>query len=136
MSDDEREIRALVSRWMEAAKAGDLEAVLGLMTDDVVFLVPGRAPMRKDDFAAASRPPPGAGAARIDGKSEIQELQVEGDWAWMWTRLFVVMTPPDGSPPVERAGHTLSILRKVDGRWRIARDANLLAPVARRDREE
>jgi hypothetical protein len=28
-----------------------------------------------------------------------------------------------------RAGHTLSILRKRDGRWVLARDANLLAPV-------
>jgi ketosteroid isomerase-like protein len=29
-----------------------------------------------------------------------------------------------------RAGHTLTILRKEAGKWKIARDANLLAPVA------
>jgi ketosteroid isomerase-like protein len=50
-----------------------------------------------------------------------------GDWAFMWTRLSVTATPPDGSAPVRRAGHTLTILRKEGGRWKIARDANMLA---------
>ena len=53
-----------------------------------------------------------------------------GDWAFMWTRLAVVATPPDGAAPSKRAGHTLSVLKKEDGRWVLARDANLLAPVA------
>jgi len=44
----------------------------------------------------------------------------------MWTEVHVVATPPDGSPPVERAGHTLTILRKERGQWLLARDANLL----------
>jgi len=30
-----------------------------------------------------------------------------------------------------RAGHTLSILRKENGRWLLARDANLLSPVSK-----
>jgi hypothetical protein len=29
---------------------------------------------------------------------------------------------------VERSGHTLTVLRKEQGRWLLARDANLLAP--------
>jgi ketosteroid isomerase-like protein len=41
----------------------------------------------------------------------------------------VKMTPHDGAAPVERAGHTLTVLRREQGRWRLARDANLLAPV-------
>jgi ketosteroid isomerase-like protein len=47
----------------------------------------------------------------------------------MWTRLSVTVTPTDGTAPLERAGHTLTVLRKQGGRWRLARDANLLAPV-------
>jgi hypothetical protein len=31
--------------------------------------------------------------------------------------------------PTKRAGHTLSVLQKVDGRWLLARDANMLTPV-------
>jgi hypothetical protein len=30
---------------------------------------------------------------------------------------------------MKRAGHTLSVLRRTGGKWRLARDANLLTPV-------
>jgi uncharacterized protein (TIGR02246 family) len=129
MQSDEDEIRDLVARWHAASKAGDVETVLGLMTDDVVFLLPGRAPMRKDEFASAARAQAGGAKPRIDGASEIQEIQVAGDWAFMWTKLSLKVTPPDGGDPMERAGHTLTVFQKINGRWFLARDANLLAPV-------
>ncbi|MBI3774567.1 MAG: SgcJ/EcaC family oxidoreductase [Gammaproteobacteria bacterium] len=129
MQNDEQEIRQLVSTWMAASKAGDVETVLALMTDDVVFLAPGQPVMRKAEFAAAARAQAGPGAPQIDGKSEIQEIQIIGDWAFMWTRLTVVVTPPNGAAHMTRAGHTLTILKKQNGTWLLARDANLLAPV-------
>ena len=129
MQNDEQEIRQLVSTWMEASKAGDVEKVLSLMADDVVFLVPGRPVMRKADFAAAARAQSGQGAPQFDGSSEIQEIKVLGDWAFMWTKLTVVVTPPGGAQSMTRAGHTLTILMKQNGKWVLARDANLLAPV-------
>lgn len=128
MKSDEDEIRELVTTWMTASKAGDVETVLSLMTDDVVFLVPGRAPMRKEDFASAGRAQAGPSAPKFDGTSEIQEIKVLGDWAFMWTRLKVVGIPADGSPPIEREGHTLTVLKREKGKWLLARDANLLAP--------
>ena len=126
MQDDEQQIRELVATWMAATKAGDVETVLGLMTDDVVFLVPGRPPMGKAEFAAAARAQASGDAPSFDGSSDIQEIQVAGDWAWLWSRLRVVVTPPDGSPPLQREGHTLTVLRRSQGRWLLARDANLL----------
>jgi ketosteroid isomerase-like protein len=64
---------------------------------------------------------------QIDGTSEIVELEVRGDWAWMRNRLRVTVTPPGGKP-MTRSGYTLTILRKnPDGTWVLARDANLLA---------
>ena len=71
MSDDERAIRDLVARWMAASQAGDTVTVLSLMTDDVVFMVPGREPFGKDAFAAASAAMEGT---RIEGRSDIREL--------------------------------------------------------------
>jgi uncharacterized protein (TIGR02246 family) len=130
MDNDEREIRQLVETWMAATRAGDNERILPLIADDAIFLVPGRPVMRKHEFAAQGRAQTGKDAPRIDGTSEIQEIRVLGDWAFMWTKLTVVATPVDGSPPATRAGHTLSILRKDQGKWRLARDANLLAPVS------
>ncbi len=131
MQNDDQEIRQLVSTWMAATKAGDIETVLSLMADDVVFLVPGRPVMHKADFAAAARAQTGQDAPQFDGSSEIQEITILGDWAFMWTKLTVVVTPPGGAQSVTRAGHTLSILKKHNGKWLLARDANLLAPVPR-----
>jgi uncharacterized protein (TIGR02246 family) len=125
MTDDERAIRALVDRWMAASKAGDLDTVLSLMADDVIFMVPGREPFGKEAFAAASRD---MGDMRVEGASEIVELEVLGGWAYLRNRLTVTMTPAGGEPMLRRTGYTLSILRKEpDGRWLLVRDANLLA---------
>ena len=129
MQNDEQEIRDLVSTWMAATKAGDVETVLSLMADDVIFLVPGKPVMRKADFAAAAQAQARGDAPQFDGTSEIQEIKVLGDWAFMWTKLTVVATPPGGAPPTKRAGHTLTILQKQGGKWVLARDANLLAAV-------
>jgi uncharacterized protein (TIGR02246 family) len=126
MSDDERAIRTLIDTWMAASRAGDTATVLSLMTDDVLFMVPGREPFGKQEFAAAAQ---GMQGATIDGKSEIVELKVLGDWAYLRGRLQVAMTPPGGNP-IHRSGYTLTILRKeADGKWRLARDANLLERV-------
>lgn len=127
---DEQAIRDLVATWMDATREGDTATVLGLMTDDAVFLTPGRAPMTKTDFAKAAEGQARGKAPKFDGHSEILEVQIMGDWAFMRSRLSVTMTPPDGSPPTRREGHTLTVLRRDQGRWKLARDANLLAPVS------
>jgi uncharacterized protein (TIGR02246 family) len=131
MQNDEREIRQLVATWMEATRAGDIETVLSLMADDVVFLLPGRPPMiGKSAFAAAAQAQSAHGPPRFDGTSEIQEVMVSGEWAFMWTKLTVVVTPSGGAPSITRAGNTLSVLKKQNGKWVLARDANMLSPVS------
>ena len=125
---DEKEIRNLVQSWMDATKAGDSATVLSLMTDDVMFLVPGQEPFGKSAFEKASEAQ-AESPAEFDGHSEILEVKILGDWAYMLTKLKVVATLPGKEQPIVRAGHTLTILRKDSGMWKIARDANLLAPV-------
>jgi uncharacterized protein (TIGR02246 family) len=127
MTSDEQQIRQLVATWIEATKAGDTDAVLSLMTDDVVFLVTGQPPMMgKAAFATAMQSQAAGPRPQFDGKSEIQEVQVLGDWAYMWTKLTVVVTPPGGQT-MTRSGHTLSILKKQNGKWLLERDANMLS---------
>jgi uncharacterized protein (TIGR02246 family) len=63
---------------------------------------------------------------RLEGTSEIRELKVLGDWAYLRAYLQVAVTSTAGNT-VRRSGYTLTILRKErDGAWRLARDANLL----------
>jgi len=125
VASDEQAIRELVKKWMAASKAGDTATVLSLMADDVMFMVPGREPFGKEEFTSAAK---GMKGMSIEGTSDIQELRVLGDWAWMRNRLQITLTPPKGEPK-SRSGYTLTILRKKDdGNWVIARDANLLMP--------
>jgi len=88
MTDDERAIRNLVATWMSASKAGDVDTVLSLMSDDVVFMVPGREPFGKAEFAAASK---GMSDVKIDGNSDIVELHVLGDWAFIRNHIQIAV---------------------------------------------
>ncbi|HVI04702.1 MAG TPA: SgcJ/EcaC family oxidoreductase [Sphingomicrobium sp.] len=120
---DEDLIRKLVDRWMEASRRGDIGAVLDLMSKDVMFIVPGREPFGRDEFEAMSQ---AMSDSEVEGRAEIRELRLLGDWAWIRNYIEVTVTPRDGEP-VHRSGYTLSILKKgPDGKWRLERDANLV----------
>ena len=125
MTDDERAIRGLVETWMAASKAGDTAKVLSLMADDAVFMTPGREPFGKEAFAAAAE---GQRQFTMDGTSDIRELKVLGDWAYLRNFIDLVITPKNGGRPIKRSGYTLTMLRKENGRWLLARDANLMLP--------
>ncbi|WP_296654033.1 SgcJ/EcaC family oxidoreductase [Paraburkholderia sp.] len=128
MTNDERAIRELVQTWMDASRTGDTAKVLSLMTDDVVFTVPGQEPFGKAEYAALSK---GQQGMRVDGTAEIVELQVLGDWAFLRSRIEISITSPDATQAMRRGGYTLTLLRKdANGRWLLARDANLVAPKA------
>lgn len=127
MNSDEQEIRDLIATWMRATKAGDTNTVLGLMADDAKFLVAGHPPFGKEAFKAAANDP-NAAMVEFDGQSEILEIKLLGDWAYTVTNLTVT-TRQAGARDLVRAGHTLSILKKQNGKWLLYRDANLLVPV-------
>ena len=123
-ADDERAIRELVEAWFTASQRGDTDTVLDLMTDDVVFMVPGQEPFGKAAFAQASA---GMAGVKLQGSYDIRELQVIGDWAYLRNFIDLTITPPDGRA-MHRSGYTLTLLRREDnGKWRLSRDANLLA---------
>jgi uncharacterized protein (TIGR02246 family) len=96
---------------MRATAEGDLETVFGLIAEDAVFLLPDQPPMRgREAFAAAFRS--ALGQVRIEGKPDIQEIYVAGDYAFCWDQLSLTVTPLQGGPAHRRAGPTLSVFRK------------------------
>ncbi|WP_425410983.1 YybH family protein [Hyphococcus sp.] len=126
MTEDEKAIRKLVSDWMEATKAGDKEAVLDLVSEDVLFLTSGQAPFGKKEFAGADD---NSDMPKIEGSSEILELEVMGERAWTRNQINISITPPDGGRVQKMSGQTLTIFGKEkDGKWRLFRDANFVAP--------
>lgn len=130
MTQDEQEIRQLVGTWLMATQAGDVEAVLALMSDDVMFMSAGQPPMiGREAFARGLNKVLAENV--IESTSEIAEIVVSGDLAYCRTKLTVTITSKHGQLPMLRNGDTLSILRKqADGKWRLTRDANMLAAAA------
>ena len=123
--EDTRQIRKLIDAWIAASNARDLPALMDMMTDDVVFMTPGRAPFGKAEFAADSER---MKSVAIDARAQVQEIEVFGPRAYIRNHIQVELTSP-GQAPKRMSGYAMSILRKeADGRWRIARDANLVAP--------
>lgn len=107
MSSDEQAIRNVVARWHSATAAGDVDTVLSLMAEDVVFLVAGRPPMRgRTSFENALR-----GLLtlhRIESTGEIQEVEVDGTLAYCWADLTVRIVPLSGGNVAVRAGSAVS----------------------------
>lgn len=84
MQADERAVHDAHTTWIAAVNAGDLDRLLALMTDDVVFVNPGQAPSGRAQF------PVGFTAAHrqslIVCTSELQDVVVTGDVAYIGHR--------------------------------------------------
>lgn len=123
--NDEQAIRESVDTWLEASKKQDLTTLLGLLDDDVLFIVPGREPFGKKEFAAGNTD---VKDFRMEADIDIKEIKVTGEWAWMRSFLKVAFKLGDGDA-TKLSGHILTIFRKTeDGKWVIYRDANFVGP--------
>jgi len=99
----------------ECFKSWRHRAVLSLMADDVVFLVAGQPPMRgKAAFAAGQSK---LKRLDIEATSNIQEITVLGDWAYVWTELSVVMTPKEWCSAHQARRYTALSSAQKDGAW-------------------
>ena len=123
---NEQALRDLGQLWATASERGDVATLLSLVADDVVFIVPGQKPFGKEAFAESIRL---TRAPQIRVQSELLELTVLDDWAWMRSHLDVTSAAADGDHD-RKIGDVLRILRKTsEGRWVITRDTSLLMPL-------
>jgi uncharacterized protein (TIGR02246 family) len=130
MGIDEGAIREVHSSWIDAVNAGDLARLLTLMTDDVVFLNPGKEPVGRREFPNGFLI--GHQRSWINCVSEIVEVAVFGEVAYTRCRDSLSVKPRAGGEATELAGHRITIYRKQpDGIWLLARDAHTLSPVSR-----
>lgn len=127
MKKDEQAIRQWFEHWMKATRKGDLQLARSLIADDAVFLVPGADRMDKESFAAAATATDPNIEFELDGA--IQEIEVLGDRAWLWTKISLAMTDRRSGSRSLMAGHSLSILKRRGDGWVVIRDANTLVPV-------
>jgi uncharacterized protein (TIGR02246 family) len=95
------------------------------MDEDVVFLIPGGVMRGREEFANNSHANQGPQKMTVEPTSDIQEIEILGDHAYVWNKIRVVTFPEEGGGPATLSGNSLSIFRKnADGKWVIIRDAN------------
>ena len=134
MQSDEQEIRQLVSTWMAASKAREVQTVLSLMADDVIFLMPGQEVMDKAGFAAAARAQSGQGAKGmpdLKAKARYRRLKFSGTGAFMWTKLTVVATSRSDAQLITRGLYPIHS-HETEGKVVIAARCSLHQPTASR----
>ena len=122
-----------MAEWRRLTAEGNLDGLLSLLADDVIFLTPGNPPITRDDFAKGFREV--SAKARIEAIQDVEELRASGDIAAACSHLTVVLTPKDGGKKSEASGYVLTIFhRSPSGKWLLARDANLVAGAGNPDR--
>jgi len=82
---DEQQIRQVMDDWRRHTAQGNVDGLLTLLADDVIFLTPGNPPITKKDFAAGFRQV--SAKARIESTQEVRDLRVSGDIAYVWSHL-------------------------------------------------
>lgn len=117
-------IKRLDEEWGVAVRAKDIDRILDLITEDVVFMpanspsVSGKAAVREiyQDFLAKFS---------VEQTFHPQEIPVAGDWAFSWGNDMLILTPVSGGPPIQVEGGGMSIMRREpDGSWKFARGIN------------
>jgi uncharacterized protein (TIGR02246 family) len=129
MTDDERQIRALVERWAEAVHAGDMDTVLADHAGDIVMfdVPPPHDGVRGIDAYRDTWPPFFEWQAR-GASFEVVSLDVTAgdDVAYAFALLRCGTVEELTAEPEKRLRLTLG-LRKEGGRWSVAHEHHSFA---------
>jgi len=109
--------------YVKAINSNDLEILLDMLTEDVVFLAATAPPMVGKD---AVRPwlEGYLAAYETHWDKPVQEFIVSGEWAFERYSYKSTDTPRAGGDVIEDTGWGLVIFHHdADGKWRVARDA-------------
>jgi ketosteroid isomerase-like protein len=106
----------------------ELQPLLSLVTDDVVFLPPNAPAINGRRAVEAMYRAFFAQFSKVEQMAVTEELEIAGEWAYAWGSESLTLTPQAGGPPVVLAGKGMTILRRQkDGAWKFARGINNLA---------
>ena len=120
-ANESEEIGKLQAAWIAALSAGDVDRLLGMVTDDVVAMHPnGKTTQGKqelgDDFRRFFA------KFRMEQTAISEETVVAGEWAFDRARVSTKVTPLAGGEPSQVNSQVIVILRRdAQGFWKLAR---------------
>ena len=131
--EDQKAIAELQRRDIDANIALDTEKILALRTDDIVYLVPGRAPLVGQDAVRTYLEEIRREMANWDMtayEEQWQEVQVVGDFAFQWGKVSIRARQEGEKRDSSAVRNVMQVLkRQPDGAWKISRSIwNLQAP--------
>lgn len=121
-ASDEQGVHAAHEAYVTAINTNDVNAIMALVTDDIVYLPPNGPAL---SGTAAVRPwlEGYVAAYRTHWEKTTVELIVSGDWAIEHYAYQSTDTPIAGGAAVTDTGKGVNIYcRQADGSWRVARD--------------
>lgn len=109
--------------YVTAINSNNLQSLLGMLTEDVVFMGPNAKPYvgkRAVRAWSAAR----LRTYRTHWDKPVQEFVVSGNWAFERYAYTSSDTPVQGGAPLVDTGWGFAVYhRDGDGKWRVARDA-------------
>ncbi|MGD2124391.1 MAG: SgcJ/EcaC family oxidoreductase [Gemmatimonadota bacterium] len=119
---DLQAIRAITDNFDVAVNADDYRALAELYDDDAVRM-PNEAPPQigKDAIREWFRLEGEQYLREID--NVVRDVQVFGDWGYMWGDTSGLLTPMNGGEPITVDSKWMSVVRRQpDGSWKVYRD--------------
>lgn len=121
---DTTAIRQMFREWKDAVTAKDIPRLLSFITEDAVFMPPGQ-PLIRGKKQVEALYQMSFSKFNMEQEFQIEEIQIAGDWAFLWGIDSAKLTPTDGGPAVDAKGMGISILRRQpDGSWKFSRGIN------------
>lgn len=122
---DQTAIRKLQEQDIAASTSLDVEALVGLWTDDGVLLAPGQAPISgKDNLRAyyEKYQDAQANAEVLSYDEQWQEVRILGDYAYEWGQISSRQRTGQGKQEISTVVNAMRILRRSEnGSWKVAR---------------
>ena len=114
-------IRKVVDGVEETVNSGNAHELAAFFTADSMRMPPN-GPSSTDRKAVETQYQALFDRSTIKVVLEPKEIEVAGDWAYMWGHYDILATPKDGGDAIKDIGKFLDILRKhPDGTWQYHR---------------
>lgn len=107
--------------WIDSVNRGDVDAYSELLTEDAVWIPPGRDPVvGKQAFRAWLAP--FFSQFTYDFSTDEERIRIAGDWAVERAHFTSDMSPKGGGEPMRHSGTYILLWRRDEGsRWCIER---------------
>lgn len=120
---DIQAIKRIYEKWDEAENAGDANALVLLVTDDIIWMEPNRPVIVGKAALHELLESSYETHSMKNMKTVVDEIRLSGDWAYVRSSYCTIRVPKDGSETVNRIGRIVDLCeRQEDGSWKIARD--------------